>query len=175
MFVSVPLLFSVLTGCATGEGQVADFAGGDFDFFTENAKDECLGGAMEALFMPEGVETPHEFQYPVYIPDYAELPASYDVDFRDPFVGMPVVVEDGGDGLYWIRGSVMESVLLNEQTYGDCVVTMTVNADLSPQDADTVLGTAAIAISKPRGSEQLCPVFEADPCNVGLELRATRK
>lgn len=170
-----PLLMLCGWGCVSEHAPIPNFAAGEFDFFTENAKDECLGGAMEALFMPEGVDTPHQFQYPVYIPSYDELPAEYDVDFRDPFVGMPVRVEDGGDGMFAVRGSVMESVLLDEQSYGDCAVTMTVDADLYPQDTDTVLGTAAIAISNPRGEEERCPVFDADPCNVGLELSATRR
>lgn len=164
-----------LVGCEPNSGAVAEFSGGEFDFFTENAKDECLGGAMEAIFMPEGVETPHEFQYPVYIAGYDELPLEYDVDFRDPFVGMPVRVEDGGEGVLAIRGSVMESVVLDQVKYGDCTVTMTVDADLVPMDADLVEGTAAIAISNPRGEDELCPVFDGDPCSVGLSLRATRR
>ena len=125
--------------------------------------------------MPEGVDTPHQFEYPIYIPSYSELPTEYDVDFREPFVGMPVKVEDGGNGVFWIRGSVMDAVQLDAVKYGDCVVTMTVDADLTPEDSDTVLGTAAIAISDARGSEELCPVFDGDPCDVGLEIRATRR
>lgn len=169
------MLLAFLFACAPDNEVSASFEGGDFDFFTENALDACLGGALEALFMPEGVDTPHEFQYPIYIPGYAELPTSYDVDFRDPFVGMPVTVEDGGDGWFAIRGSVMEAVMLDEVRYGDCVVTMTVDADLLPETADEVQGQARIEISDPRGSEGLCPVFDGDPCLVQLDLLATRR
>ncbi len=169
------MLLVFLLACASDNEVAASFEGGDFDFFTLNALDECLGGAMEALFMPEGVDTPHEFEYPIYIPSYTELPTSYDVDFRDPFVGMPVTVEDGGDGWFAIRGSVMEAVQLDAVKYGDCVVTMTVDADLLPADADNVDGQSLIEISDPRGSEGLCPVFDADPCEVRLDLLATRR
>lgn len=159
------------------ESSVSDvaFEGGDFDFYTVLAKDECLGGALRAFFMPEGVETPHPFEYPIFIPSWSDLPQAYDIDLREPFMGMPVTVQAGADGLYEVRGSVMESVLLDETKYGDCTVTMTVDADLTPVGADDIEGEARIAISDARGEEELCPVFTADPCQVTLALEASRR
>lgn len=154
--------------------EVKDFQGGDFQFSTTIARDECLEGALEALFMPEGPDTPHPFQYLVHVPSTDELPASYDIDLRDPFVGMPVTVEAGEGGAFAIRGSVMDAVLLDETKYGDCAVTMTVDADLRPTDADHLEGEAHIAVSDPRGAEELCPVFAGDPCQVALALVAER-
>jgi hypothetical protein len=151
-----------------------DFVGGDFQFYTVIARDECLGGALEAVFMPEGPDARHAYEYDIYVPSADELPMSYDVDFREPFVGMPVTVEDGGDGTFAIRGSVMESVVLDEVKYGDCAVTMAVDADLTPADADLVEGQARLEVSDPRGADELCPVFAADPCTVTLELEAER-
>ena len=165
----------LLLACASDNQVASTWEGGDFDFYTHNAMDECLGGALEALFMPEGVETPHKFEYPIYIPSYDELPTAYDIDLRDPFVGMPVEVEDGGDGWLFVRGSVMESVVLDEVKYGDCAVTMTADVDLLPRDADTVDGQARIDLSDPRGSEGLCPVFDGDPCRVALDIEALRQ
>ena len=151
-----------------------EFADGDFDFTTVLARDLCLGGAMEALFMPEGPDTPHPFEFPIRIPSYDQLPTSYEIDLRAPFLGMPVTVEDGGDGMFAVRGSVMESVVLDASKYGDCEVTMTVDADLWPASADHVDGEARIQVSDARGAEELCPVFTSDPCEVTLVLAATR-
>ncbi len=164
-----------LLACANDNEVAATWTGGEFDFYTLVAMDECLGGALEALFMPEGVDTPHKFEYPIYIPGYEELPTEYTIDLREPFVEMPVNVEDGGDGWLYVRGSVMESVLLDEVKYGDCAVTMTADVDLLPRDDDTVDGQARIDISNPRGSEGLCPVFDGDPCRVSLDIEARRR
>jgi hypothetical protein len=168
-------MLALLACAADSEGAgVADFEAGAFDFQTLNALDECLEGALEAFFMPEGVDVPHDFEYPIYVPSYAELPTGYDIDLREPFVGMPVTVTDGGDGWFSIRGSVMEEVRLDEYKYGDCDVTMVVDADLLPADADTIDGQARIDVSDPRGDEDRCPVFASDPCQVTLDLHATR-
>jgi hypothetical protein len=165
----------LLVACAGPSVTASDFKGGDFDFSTVLARDACLNGALEALFMPEGQDTPHAFEYPIYVPSASELPMSYDIDLREPFVGMPVTVEDGGDGSYAVRGSQMDEVVLDEVKYGDCAVTMLVDADLTPVDEDDVEGEARIEVSDPRGSEELCPVFSADPCTVTLALEAERK
>ena len=161
-----------------GESETAvdlsGWTGGDFDFQTVSVDDGCLSGAFEALFMPDGPATPHNFGYPIYIPSYADLPENYSIDLRDPFVEMPVNV-DSADGLtYSIRGSVMESVELGSSAYGDCVVTMSVDADLTPVTLDMAEGSAEINISDARGSDDLCPVFESDTCVVSLGLSATR-
>jgi hypothetical protein len=153
----------------------SNWRAGQFDFYTETAKDGCLGGAMEALFMPEGPDTRHEFEYPIYLPSFDELPTSYTVDLRDPFVSMPVTVEQGQDGEFEIRGSVMTDVELGASAYGDCVVTMTVDADLAPTDADTAVGTAWIEISDPISEEGRCPVFDAEQCVVNLTITAERQ
>jgi len=148
---------------------------GEFDFYTQSVEDGCLEGALEALFMPDGPEVPHEFEYPIYLPGYDQLPYTSTVDLRAPFVEMPVTIEDGGDGDLAMRGSVMESVALGAASYGDCVVTMTVDADLSPVTADEVEGSASIAISDARGDDGRCPVFSSNDCQVHLTLTALRR
>jgi hypothetical protein len=158
---------------AEGDGEsTAVWEGGELDFVTRAVDDECLGGALEALFMPEGPNTPHPFLYPVYAPPYDALPSSYDVDFREPFIGMPVTVTEGDDGVLEIRGSVMDEVTMGF-TWGDCVTTMAVDADLFPTGATTLVGEARISISDPRGEQERCPVFDQDPCTVTLDLAAS--
>ena len=152
----------------------ADWSGGDFDFLTVAANDQCLGGALEALFMPDGPGTPNSFEYPTYLPGYGELPMAYTIDLRDPFVSMPVNVDSDDGVTFAIRGSLMESVPLGAAAYGDCTVTMSVDADVTPSSADAVDGFATITVTEPRGSDGRCPVFDVEPCQVELDLAATR-
>ncbi len=148
---------------------------GEFDFQTIAADDECLEGALEALFMPEGPGTPHDFEFPIALPAYSDLPSSYTVDLRAPFVSMPVTVDSEDGVVFAIRGSLMEEVELGYATYGDCTVTMSVDADLTPQTADELSGAATITITEPRGEDDRCPIFDVEPCTVGLDLLATRR
>ena len=175
------LAFLLLFACGDDPKDTAEdsfdpttWSGGDFDFETLAANDACLGGALEALFMPNGPDAPHEFEFPIRLPGYEEVPVSYAVDLRSPFLSMPVTV-DSTDGIaFEIRGSVMESVELGYASYGDCVVTMSVDADLSPTSADLVTGNATITVTNPRGEDDRCPVFEVAPCTVQLDLAAER-
>lgn len=158
------------TGAPSADASVQP---GDYAFKTRAVDDACLGGALELLFMPEGPETPHDFQFPIPIPAATALPATYDVDFRAPFVGMPVTVEAADAGALAVRGSVMDAVALGT-AYGDCVVTMTVDIDLAPTSDTSLVGEARIDLSDPRGAEERCPVFDADPCRVTLDVAAER-
>jgi hypothetical protein len=158
----------------TPDPNVSEWTGGNFQFQTVDVRDSCLGGAFEVLFMPEGPATPHDFQYLIYIPDYSDLPELYTIDLRDPFVEMPVSVDAPDGQTYQIRGAVMDAVELGATAYGDCVATMTVDADITPFSKDSATGTATISISDPRGSDGRCPVFEETPCEVKLVLKAYR-
>ncbi len=151
------------------------WSAGQFDFATTDANDECLGGALEALFMPEGPATPHPFEYPVYLPSYEELPVNYTVDLREPFVQMPVTVDSSDGRVLQIRGSVMSAVELGRAAYGDCVVTMTVDADILPTSSTEATGSATINITNPRGDDGRFPVFEDEECDVELTMTATRR
>lgn len=159
------------TACGGAGGDSSYLKAGDHQFYTVAMTDSCLDGALETLFMPQGPAEEHAFAYPIYLPGYDELPATYAIDLREPFVGMDVEL-DSSDGLTLeLRGSVMESVLLGN-AYGDCTVTMRVDADLMPTAQGRLDGTAWISISDAEGSEELCPVFSANPCEVVLSLRA---
>lgn len=167
----MPVIWLFLAGCASDP--VASIQGGDHQFFTTSADDDCLDGAFEVLFMPNGPDTPHPFEFPVFLPAPEDTPATYEVSFRAPFVGMTVTVVEREDGL-GIDGSVIDAVRLNTERYGDCDVTMTIDATLIPSEPGTLLGTATIAVSNPRGSEGRCPPLDSDPCGVRLTLQADR-
>jgi len=161
----------LLLACST-TGEV-EFKAGDYQFSTTDMSDDCLDGALEALFMPQGRTTPQEFEFPVYVPSLDELPASYEVSLREPFVGMPVTVTEAPNGLQF-EGAVMDEVLINQSLYGDCVATMTVDSKIWPESSKAGTGVAEIDISAWRGSEGRCPSPDADPCLVTLELELER-
>lgn len=177
----VLLVLFALAACNRGDDSQVDetaeripleqLQGGDYQMFTAAVSDGCLDGALEALFMPAGPNKPHAFEYAVYIPGLGDLPASYSVDFREPFIGMDVTVTQLDDTTLEVAGSVMSAVALGGNT-GDCVADMLANAKLWGIAKDQVEGTATITLQDPRGSEGLCPVFEQSPCQVDLELSA---
>ena len=155
-------------------GPPEDFAGGDFDFLTTGVEDGCLDGALEALFMPDGPGVPNAWSYPVHLPAFEDMPESYPIDLREPFVGIQVTVEDAGDNRMAVANAVMESGLLGQAQYGDCVVTMTCDVDLEVVTSTRVEGSVAISISDPRGDDDRCPVFDQLPCTMTLTVEAEK-
>ncbi len=165
----------LLLACDGGEppSNADGFSAGDYQFWTTQAEDGCLDGALEALFMPEGPENSHPFEDLVYIPGSDELPLSYEVSFREPFVGMAVTAVDGGDGAVAFEDSLIEDVLLNESLYGDCTADMIVAGLLTPDETGTAgSGSATLNLQDAQGTEDRCPLLENDPCQVLLTLYA---
>ena len=156
------------------QGSPADYVGGDFMITTVAVDDGCLDGALEVLFMPDGPATPNMWEYPTYLPPFEDMPSTYPIDLREPFMGIVITVEDVGNFQMRVQDAVMEEVLLGEDRYGDCVVTMTCDVDLTVLAPSYVTGSTAIAISDPRGEDDRCPVFDALPCTMTLELTAEK-
>jgi hypothetical protein len=170
------MLLSALLLAACGAdpvdtAQSYELPGGRYRFYTVAVEDGCLDGALEALFMPEGPSERHSFEYLVYLPGQDELPATYEVDFRDPFVGMEVTVTEGEGGTLLMEGGVMESVTLGSR-YGDCTATMIVDAALVPVGPEDAEGIARISVGDLRSSDSSCPVLSSDPCDVNLDIEA---
>ena len=92
----------LLLSCSEKEIDTAspldEFYGTDHQITTVAVEDDCFDGAMALLFMPQGEDVPQEFQYPVYIPTIDELPKTYEISLREPFVGMQITASDGGQG-----------------------------------------------------------------------------
>ncbi len=176
MAVAVVLVLA-LFGCKPpggddDDGDPGQYDGGEFQFTTVAVEDGCLDGALEALFMPDGPSVPNPWTYPVHLPAFEDTPETYPIDLREPFMGIVVTVEDGGDDRLRVADAVMESVLLGEEQYGDCVVTMTAGVDLQVVSASRCEGTIAIALSDPRGDDGRCPVFDQVPCTMTLTVEA---
>jgi hypothetical protein len=170
------LLFLLACGgkAQTDSDTTIDWVGGEFEFETTDVRDHCLGGAVEALFMPEGKSTPHEFEHLISLPGFDELPVSYTVDLQPPFVEIPITVDSNDGETLQVRGSVIDAVELGTAAYGDCVVTMTVDLNMTPTSANQAEGDVLLTLTNPRGDDDLCPIFEETPCPIDLQLRATR-
>ncbi len=166
------LLAVISTGCS-GDTPADETLGGDYQFLTVAADDACLDGALEAIFMPAGPATAHPFEFPVFLPAPDATPSTYEVSFREPFIGMTVTVDSVG-GNWVISNSVMDAVRLDADRYGDCDVTISIDADITPVGTESATGEAILSLSNARGSEDRCPAFDADPCQVTLTLSAER-
>ena len=153
-------------------GDPSEYTGGDFQFTTLAVDDGCLDGALEVLFMPNGPEVPRNWDYATYLPSFDEMPTTYSIDLRAPFIGIQITVEDAGDYRMTVDDAVMSDVLLDEERYGDCTVTMTCDVDLTVVDSLHVEGTTAISMSD--GVDEHCPVFTTDPCTMTLTLVAEK-
>ena len=135
---------------------------------THQVDDACFDGAMTLLFMPNGEDSPQNFQYPVYIPTLEELPLTYEISLREPFVGMTLTATSGEDGAIVIGDGRMEEVALG---FGECKATMDVQGDIIP-NATGFDVTATVTISDLRGDETGCPVPLTDPCQVVLYMES---
>lgn len=159
----------LMLACA---GPTGPLQAGDYELRTVAMQDDCLDGALEALFMPGGPDTPQVFEYPVSVPDVADLPAQISVDLREPFVGMPVDVSADDDGVLQGTGS-MTDVLLDQALYGDCTARMDVAVELIPETPTTATGHAELGLADLQGDDQGCPAVP-EGCTVWLDLRARR-
>ena len=166
----------LLLACASDKGG-EDTAGFPEEFYgqhhqvtTYQVEDTCFDGAMTLLFMPDGDEVPQEFSFPIYIPRLDELPMSYEISLREPFIGMEVTATDNGNGEIAIGDALMEEVALG-LTFGECKATMDVAAQIVPSD-DHFDVSATVTMSDLRGDEQGCPVPLSDVCQVTLSMEA---
>jgi hypothetical protein len=163
-------MFLFFLACSNGVDEGAPFDAGEYEVSTVAMVDGCLDGALEALFMPNGRDTPQVFEFPIYLPGQDELPMTYDISLRAPFVGVEVTVSDGGEGvLDGVTGSIDE-VLLNEPLYGDCGADMQGTVVLSPDSSASGTGLVELTLANFEGSEERCPTLDADPCPVQLDL-----
>jgi len=149
---------------------VSDFYGKNHQVTTYAVEDLCFDGAMTLLYMPEGQDVPQQFQYPVYVPTLEELPMTYEISFREPFIGMMVTATDAGGGNISLGEGQMEEVSLGS-TFGECIATMDVEAEITPGVGQFDI-VSIVTISDLRGDEQSCPVPRLNICQVSLYMES---
>jgi hypothetical protein len=148
-----------------------NFTGGDFQLTTEAVDDLCYDGAMSTVFMPEG--TPSDFSANTWLPADEDLPDTYSISLQEPFTDMEVTVEAGeATGQMVIRGAQQTGILINEDSWADCIGDLSIDVDITVVDDDTLDGTATLTTENLAGDT--CPVIESDPCEIVLTLTGTR-
>ncbi len=151
------------------------FEGGTFQFTTTGVDDGCYDGSFEPIFMPDGADTPNDWAATTELPGWADLPSSYSLELPDPFLAMDVTVEEGGDAVMVLAPTEQPgAVALDEDNFPKCMVEITISADLTIVDADSIQGSATLDTEGFTLDPDNCPVVDSDPCEITLDLTATR-
>lgn len=164
-----------LVGCA-GESDDATsfdpstFEGGTFQFTTTGVQDGCYDGAFKVIFMPEG--TANDWDVTTEVPGMADLPYTYDATLPDPYSAMQVTVEGTGTDTFEFVDGLQIDVEVDADAYPGCLIDMDITATFTIIDADTFQGQATLATE---GYDELsCPVVQSEPCDIDLDLSASR-
>jgi hypothetical protein len=122
------------------------------------------------LFLPDG--TSSDWQYPIELPNYEDLPQSYTVSLQDPFTNMGITTSAGSNGSIVISDGLQLGILFDANSYPDCVVDLGIEAVITVIESDTLSGRATLSITDPTGDT--CPPFDSNPCEVGLDFQGSR-
>lgn len=169
-------LMAALVGCGdkddSGSSDAA-FEAGSFQFTSTAVDDYCLQGGFSALLLPEGDGSENDWAYPIELPAWDALPATYTIQIQDPFSSMEITVTEGGTDQFAMDGAEQTGVVFNEDSYPDCLVDMDISATINIESSDSVEGNATLSITGSSGDT--CPVFKkGPPCNVELDFYGTR-
>jgi hypothetical protein len=144
-----------------------DFSGGNFQFTSTDVDDSCLDGAFVAVFLPEGAGTTNDWQYPIELPAWSNLPATLDVQLQEPFSTMEVTIEAGqSEGMMTISSAQQTDVEFDADANPGCLVDMGITVELVIDDDTNVHGSATMATGS--FDEDTCPAVEVDPCQIDL-------
>ena len=167
IFMAIPFV-ACSGGSDTGaDWSPTDFEGGLFQFTSTDVDDSCTDGAFVALFLPEGAGTQNDWQYPIELAAWANLPATLTVALQEPFSDTEVTMEQGdGEGIISIAGVPQTDVEFNADANPGCLVDMAVNVEVVIDDATHIHGSATMETSS--FDEESCPAVEADPCQIDL-------
>jgi hypothetical protein len=99
--ILIPAL--LISGCALKEYEsseaTAEFTGGTFIMTSQGVEDGCADSAFETLLMPDGVDTPTEWEHPISIPPWSEMATRVPltIQLQDPFSDMDAFVVQGDE------------------------------------------------------------------------------
>ena len=152
-------------------GAEAGFEAGTFLFTNQAVDDQCLDGGFNVLFIPDG--TANDWQNPVELPAESDLPYTYTIPLQEPFSSLEATVTSGGDGILIIEEATQEDVLFDENTYADCVIDLSIQANITIIDNDNVNGVATLPVVSFEG--ETCPLFNDSPCDIVLDFTGARQ
>jgi hypothetical protein len=130
-----------------------------------------MDGAFDLIFMPEGSETPSDWATTTEFPAFGDLPSTYEISLQEPFSAMEVTVSESETGLA-IGDAAQSGVELDGVAWPGCMVDMAISADLMVHSDDMLMGSAVLTTSS--FDEENCPEVSSDPCEVLLDLTASR-
>ncbi len=148
------------------------FTAGQFQFTTVGVTDACTDGALEAIYLPGGAGTTSDWAYPIELPAFEDCPAQVSIQLQEPFNDMDVTIDTPGADQFSIAGEENLGVDLDPDTYADCVVDYTIDALIALQDNDNLSGSVTMHTGNWLGDD--CPVVNSDPCDIVLDITATR-
>jgi hypothetical protein len=161
------------TTAGTTTGGDPAFTGGLFQLTTHAVDDTCLDGALDLLFMPNGADAPYDLLAKTELPASDALPASYPIELQAPFSKMDVTVVADGENMK-IVDAAQAAVKVDEAAYGDCESDMTISANITVVDDDTVDVNATVTIgSFTSAADSQCPQATT-PCTVTLTMKGAR-
>ena len=172
------LLLVTLTACTDDKVDTADttssdteFQGGNFQFTNSSVDDQCLDGAFNVLFLPDGDD--HDWEYPVELPSDSATPATYNIQLQEPFSTMEVTVESGSSsGSFIIANAAQQGVLFNEDSYPDCTVDLSIDTTITATDDNNITGQGTLSVTAYSGDT--CPAFASSPCPILLDFYGSR-
>ena len=164
-------MLAVLLSACTPSSSGTSLESGDYQFETTAVNDACYDGAFETLFLPDGAGTTNTWDTTIFIPGDDELPSTYEVDLPDPFLSTEVTVT-GDAETRTVTGAINEGVELDPDNYPGCLVDMSIDVDLTVVASDEVQGSATLHTSS--FDEGSCPVVDADPCDITLDVHGTK-
>jgi hypothetical protein len=176
----LPLAALVLIACGDKDDTASGFdhttfEGGTFQFTTTGVSDGCFDGSFEPIFMPDGADTPNDWAVTTELPAWTDLPSSYELALPAPFLAMDVTVEEGGEALMVLAPTAQPgAVVLDEDNFPNCMVEITISADLTIVDADNIQGFATLETAGFENDPDNCPVVQSDPCEISLDITAAR-
>ena len=168
------VLLSILA-CTSDKGDSglsdpSTFEGGSFQFTSIAVNDQCLDGAFDVLFLPDGNSS--DWQYPIELPSWDDMPQSYSISLQDPFTDMAITANQGPNETISISDGIQTGILFNANAHPNCVVDLGVNAAISLIDSQSVSGIATLTVTNAIGDT--CPPFASDPCTVLLDFQGVR-
>ena len=167
------LLLACAKDVATDSGNFAleDFSGGLFQVSTLAVEDGCMDGAFDLIFMPEGADTPSEWGTATEFPAFSALPSTYEIALQEPFSAMEVTLSEASGGMS-VGDANQTGVELDDAAWPGCRVDMGITADLMVHSNDHLMGSAVLTTSS--FDEESCPAVSSEPCQIVLDIDATR-
>ena len=159
------------TGDEDISATLTDFDRGFFQMTSQGVTDNCGGGAFSALLMPEGDDTPTDWEHTIEIPGWDDMATrvTYEIMLQDPFSAMDVTVVQGAtEGEIQMDGCSQDDIPLFDD--GSCFVDLGISANLEIIDSNNLTGQATLMFNDSRG---LNCNFEKN-CEMLLEFTAVR-